>query len=375
MKIFAKPTKKEMMLILFLGIVLAVFYYKGLFKEIFIEGSDSSACETLIKEIGVKSFQKVGEEQCTWGRTILKYNLVDEDNDKYGVYCLSSTFSAVTMPKAIATVTCSNYNKIADKADNMNGAELLVGALGSMLSDGKTAYFLTEDEIKAREEIENEKKLIAKTAKEAGITDGNIRLCGNTFFIVSQFMGNPILILWDKENKELVNLDMEDYFAFAVDPDFDLNNCPSQAGKEAMKMIIEKHRGNSGATNNSNGTESKGNGVFQEIEVNDALGSETYYKSSCKIDGKPLYLSVSWEYPPALNYCANVSYTFFTSDGKNLSKDKWAANSQLWAVSDIPETAPKYTLDIETLTCEKAQELFPLKDCEYDNQGKIKCKQ
>lgn len=365
MKIFAKPTKKEMMLILFLGIVLTVFYYKGLFKEIFIEGSDSSACETLIKEIGVKSFQKVGEEQCTWGRTILKYNLVDEDNDKYGVYCLSSTFSAVTMPKAIATVTCSNYNKIADKADNMNGAELLVGALGSMLSDGKTAYFLTEEEIKAREEDEREKRLIALAADDMGFNEGTIHKCEDIFFIVRPIEGENLLIVWDKENRNLYYLDPDEYVELAVDPNFDIDRC-SQNGSKTLQKIIERHRKIKGVK--------QGNGVFRKL-MSKGVGFLIYYESQCNIDGKSLYVKEDKNYILGLNQIDMIQYTFFLSDEKDIEKNAENQEFQLITNASDDEEEPKFQLDIKNLTCEEAQKLFYSKNCEYDNQGKIKCEQ
>lgn len=363
MKIFAKPTKKEIIFALVLGIILTILYYKGLFKEMYIEETDESSCESLIKEIGVKSFQKVGEEQCTWGRTILKYNLVDEDNDKYGVYCLSSTFSAVTMPKAIASVTCSNYNKIADKADNMNGAELLVGALGSMLADGKTAYFLTEEEIKAREEDEREKRLIALAADDMGFNEGTIHKCEDIFFIVRPIEGETLLIVWDKENRNLYYLDPEEYVELAVDPHFDINGC-SKNGSKTLQKIIERHRKIEGVK--------QGNGIFRKL-MSEGAGFLIYYESQCNINGKSLYVMEDKDYIMGLNKIETIHYTFFLSDERNVKKN--AQNQEFQLVTEVSDDdeEPKFQLDIKNLTCEEAQKLFYSKGCTYDNQGKIKC--
>ena len=134
----------------------------GIFKILFSE-SDTSSCRALLKTMDdIEQIEYVDTKECGRGRSILRYNVTDSENEKMGVYCLSSTFQTVSLPKFYGKVTCNNYERSFNEASNM--------AEGNISSDNYMRFLanaMVEDDgyFKSDEQIATEKEIMKEFEK------------------------------------------------------------------------------------------------------------------------------------------------------------------------------------------------------------------
>ena len=205
MKIFAKPTKKEMLLIVALIIFGVVTDYYGLFKEMFIDESDTKSCRQLLNEDNPREITLIDRTKCTWGRDILRYNIIDEDGDKMGIYCLSTDFNTIAFSKIREKeITCENFDDAFERADNASDEDDETNSL-QMLRNALTQdiYFKTQ----ADNDVES---LVKKAVENMYVMAENItvQVCETaqsvrTAIVSFDVDGEKYVRIWDSESNLL----------------------------------------------------------------------------------------------------------------------------------------------------------------------------
>lgn len=175
----------------------------GIFKILFSE-SDTSSCRALLKTMDdIEQIEYVDTKECGRGRSILRYNVTDSENEKMGVYCLSSTFQTVSLPKFYGKVTCNNYERSFNEASNM--------AEGNISSDNYMRFLanaMVEDDgyFKSDEQIATEKEIMKEVEKNPLLyVTPMILPCHNEYVIYYKdgFLGNDYIGFWQPQTKEI----------------------------------------------------------------------------------------------------------------------------------------------------------------------------
>lgn len=239
MKIFEKSGKKEILLIAALIIIGVVLDYKGLFKEIFIDESDTKSCEKLIKQTGeYREITLVDRTKCTWGRDILRYNTVDDEGDKIGVYCLSTDFNTLTFAKIQEKeVSCENYNEVFKRADKAidNDEDIDEDKLVSNLLS-QDIYFKTKEEKDIENKVEDAVIRTYSTAE-----DIEVELCEpmqnmQTAIVSFSVDDDELVRIWDSTSNQLTESMDEELNQEIAD-----GSCPTTHWYD-MTQLLERDR-------------------------------------------------------------------------------------------------------------------------------------
>lgn len=208
--------------------LLYILYHTGMLKEHFMP-ADTTSCRELLQssDMKIRSMQFLDSTDCGRGKSILRYNVIDEENDKLGVYCLSSTFQTASVPKMIGDVSCKNFDYYMKHTDIEANPSLNLNAFVNILG-GEDLFFKTEAEIaqeRERKRIEEENERLEREKEEAEAKEirdvqaafkvaapmydeeGTFaRLCNSRIGIIHFFDMNsyePSFLLWNRETRKL----------------------------------------------------------------------------------------------------------------------------------------------------------------------------
>ncbi len=196
---------KQWIGIFFIFILFFSFFYFGIFKESLME-SDITVCKKELQSIeDVRIVDFIDNEKCSWGRDILKFNIIDEDGDKIGAYCLSSNFSAVTLAKTEGNINCKNYDDYFSKASkafgNGEGYINFSKVLNNILS-GEDVFFKKQAEIDEEKEIKEKLRDANTFAKHI-----EVMLCSpDTAMCVYDVNDSEKYSFYDRKSKDFVSL-------------------------------------------------------------------------------------------------------------------------------------------------------------------------
>lgn len=239
-------------------ILLCVLYYTGMFKEYFMQ-PDTTSCLELFQtsDMKIRSMKFFDSTDCGRGKSILRYNVIDEENDKIGMYCLSSTFQTASVPKMIGDVSCKNFDYYMKQAGIEGNPSLSLNAFVNILG-GEDLFFKTAAEIAEEEErkrIEEENERLEREKEEAEEKEKRdilaafktavpmydeeatfVRFCDSKIAIIHFVDMNsyePSFLLWDRETRKLLFIP----FLFVGTGD-----CPSSEQIESISEDIRSKK-------------------------------------------------------------------------------------------------------------------------------------
>lgn len=282
MKIFAKPTKKEMILIVALIIFGVVTDYYGLFKEMFIDESDTKSCRQLLKEDNPREITLIDRTKCTWGRDILRYNIIDEDGDKMGIYCLSTDFNTIAFSKIREKeITCENFDDAFERADNASDEDDDTNSL-QMLRNALTQdiYFKTQ--------TDDDFERMAKTAliqRYPWAKNVNIQFCEhtqdiNTAIISFDIDDKKYIRIWDSKSNEITESKDEE-----LNQDIKDGSCPTTESWQISAILDRDNSMRKAMSSFSNSGEVRLIPEYGYTGMNMDKGavSAESYQTNCKI--------------------------------------------------------------------------------------------